>query len=237
VTTLIKTCRSERKAEDNRQVVTNADQLLAPSLSTLRSHFVTICHHYFCVFMTAISILEIWAHKNHRNLAWEKSESLCKIIECVGLRAHWRRCCRFFWFLPLSRLGLATCLAPRAKRIPTVTRRLQQAKTPRQCPCLLVWIWGLTKAKAPAPWGLIRPRVPRPVIPCLCPHSRKWPPGALNELRSLRREQALCTIIRRACPLAPMRRAVSFQPPRPLQEEITLSLILCIAKQVAFPVL
>jgi hypothetical protein len=29
VTTLIKTCRSERKAEDNQQVVSTADQLLA----------------------------------------------------------------------------------------------------------------------------------------------------------------------------------------------------------------
>jgi hypothetical protein len=39
VTTLVKTCRSERKTEDNQQVVTNADQLLAPSLSTLSSRF------------------------------------------------------------------------------------------------------------------------------------------------------------------------------------------------------
>jgi len=53
VTTLIKTCRSERKAEDNQQVVTNADQLLAPSLSTLSSRFATICHNHYYVFMTA----------------------------------------------------------------------------------------------------------------------------------------------------------------------------------------
>jgi len=53
VTTLIKTCRSERKAEDNQQVVTNADQLLAPSLSPLSSRFATICHNYYYVFMTA----------------------------------------------------------------------------------------------------------------------------------------------------------------------------------------
>jgi hypothetical protein len=53
VTTLIKTCRSERKAEDNQQVVSNADQLLAPSLSTLSSRFATICHNYYYVFMTA----------------------------------------------------------------------------------------------------------------------------------------------------------------------------------------
>src|SRR5579864_3982198 len=38
VTTLIETCRSERKAEDNQRVVTNADQPLAPSLWTLNSH-------------------------------------------------------------------------------------------------------------------------------------------------------------------------------------------------------
>jgi hypothetical protein len=53
VTTLIKTCRSKRKAQDNQQVVSNADQLLAPSLSTLRSRFATICHNYYYVFMTA----------------------------------------------------------------------------------------------------------------------------------------------------------------------------------------
>ncbi len=53
VTTLIKTCRSERKAEHNQQVVTNPDQLLAPSLSPLSSRFVTICHNYYYVFMTA----------------------------------------------------------------------------------------------------------------------------------------------------------------------------------------
>jgi hypothetical protein len=35
---------SERKTEDDQQVVTNADQLLVPSLSTLSSRFATICH-------------------------------------------------------------------------------------------------------------------------------------------------------------------------------------------------
>ena len=44
VTTLIKTCRSEREAEDYQQVVSTANQLLAPSLSHLSSHFATICH-------------------------------------------------------------------------------------------------------------------------------------------------------------------------------------------------
>jgi hypothetical protein len=57
VTTLIKTCRSERKAEDNQQVVTSADQLLAPSF--LSSPFVTICHNYYYVFMTAARLA--WA--------------------------------------------------------------------------------------------------------------------------------------------------------------------------------
>jgi hypothetical protein len=33
------------RAADNQQVVTNADQLLAPSLSTLSSGFATICHN------------------------------------------------------------------------------------------------------------------------------------------------------------------------------------------------
>jgi len=53
VTTLIKTCRSGRKAEDNQQVVTTADQQLAPSLSTLGSRFAMICHNYYYFFMTA----------------------------------------------------------------------------------------------------------------------------------------------------------------------------------------
>jgi hypothetical protein len=53
VTALIKTCWSERKAEDNRQIVTDADQLLAPSLSILSSRFGTTCRNYYYVFMTA----------------------------------------------------------------------------------------------------------------------------------------------------------------------------------------
>ena len=60
VTTLIKTCRSERKAEDNQQVVSNADRLLAPSLSPLSSRFGTICHNYYYVLMTAERLP--WAH-------------------------------------------------------------------------------------------------------------------------------------------------------------------------------
>jgi hypothetical protein len=59
VTTLIKTCRSERKAEDYQQVVSTADQLLAPSLSHLSSRFATICHNYYYVFMTAAPALSV----------------------------------------------------------------------------------------------------------------------------------------------------------------------------------
>jgi hypothetical protein len=52
VTTLINTCRSERKAEDYQQVVSTADQPLAPSSSHLSSRFAIICHNYYYVFMT-----------------------------------------------------------------------------------------------------------------------------------------------------------------------------------------
>ena len=53
MTNLIKTFRSERIAEDNQQLLSNADQPLALSLSTLSSRFATICHNYFYVFTTA----------------------------------------------------------------------------------------------------------------------------------------------------------------------------------------
>jgi hypothetical protein len=53
VAALLKTCWSERKTEDNRQVGAIAGQLLAPSLSILSSRFATICQHYYYVFMTA----------------------------------------------------------------------------------------------------------------------------------------------------------------------------------------
>ena len=39
-------------ASAKQQVVNNADQLLAPSLSHLSSRFATICHNYYYVFMT-----------------------------------------------------------------------------------------------------------------------------------------------------------------------------------------
>jgi hypothetical protein len=67
LTTLIKSCRSERKAEDYQQVVTNADQLLAPSLSPLSSRFATICHNYYYAFMTpghACASVAIMIHRN-----------------------------------------------------------------------------------------------------------------------------------------------------------------------------
>src|SRR5713226_7223633 len=45
LSTFIKTCRSERKAEENQQVVTTSDQLLAPSSSPLSRLFAAICHN------------------------------------------------------------------------------------------------------------------------------------------------------------------------------------------------
>src|SRR6266481_7176804 len=52
LSTFIKTCRSERKAGENQQVVTTSDQLLAPSSSPLSRHFAPICHNWYYVFMT-----------------------------------------------------------------------------------------------------------------------------------------------------------------------------------------
>jgi hypothetical protein len=43
---IITICRSERKAGENQQVVPNADQLLAPSLSALIGLLVTSCQNY-----------------------------------------------------------------------------------------------------------------------------------------------------------------------------------------------
>ncbi len=45
LSTFIKTCRSERKAGENQQVVTTSDQLFAPSSSPLSRHFAPICHN------------------------------------------------------------------------------------------------------------------------------------------------------------------------------------------------
>src|SRR6267142_1399108 len=52
LSTFIKTCRSERKAGENQQVVTTSDQLLAPSSSPLSRFFAAICHNYYYVSMT-----------------------------------------------------------------------------------------------------------------------------------------------------------------------------------------
>src|SRR6202007_149145 len=53
LSTLIRTCRSERKAGENQQVVTTSDQLLAPSSSPLSRLFAMICHNKNYDFMTA----------------------------------------------------------------------------------------------------------------------------------------------------------------------------------------
>ncbi len=45
LSTFIKTCRSERKAGENQQVVATSDQLLAPSSSPLSRLFAAICHN------------------------------------------------------------------------------------------------------------------------------------------------------------------------------------------------
>src|SRR6266403_981931 len=74
VTTLIKTCRSGRKAEDNQQVVTTADQQLAPSLSTLSSRFAMICHNYY-FFMTAARLP--WARTIRLQQLYQSLPLLC----------------------------------------------------------------------------------------------------------------------------------------------------------------
>src|SRR6266853_619009 len=45
LTTLIRTCRSERKARENQQLVINGDKLLTPFSSPLSSRFAAICHN------------------------------------------------------------------------------------------------------------------------------------------------------------------------------------------------
>jgi hypothetical protein len=45
LTTLIRTCRSERKAGENQQLVTNGDKLLTPLSSPLSRGFAAICHN------------------------------------------------------------------------------------------------------------------------------------------------------------------------------------------------
>src|SRR5882762_3050836 len=45
LTALIRTCRSERKARENQQLVINGDKLLTPFSSPLSRRFATICHN------------------------------------------------------------------------------------------------------------------------------------------------------------------------------------------------
>jgi hypothetical protein len=45
LSTLIRTCRSGRKARENQQLVINGDKLLTPFSSPLNSRFGTICHN------------------------------------------------------------------------------------------------------------------------------------------------------------------------------------------------
>jgi hypothetical protein len=45
LSTFIKTCRSEREAGENQEVVTTSGQLLAPFSSSLSRLFAAICHN------------------------------------------------------------------------------------------------------------------------------------------------------------------------------------------------
>ena len=45
LSTFIKTCRSERKAEENQQVVIDGDELLTPFSSPLSTRFAAIYHN------------------------------------------------------------------------------------------------------------------------------------------------------------------------------------------------
>jgi hypothetical protein len=52
LTALIRTCRSEREARENQQLVIDGDKLLTPFSSALSGRFTTICHNYYSIFMT-----------------------------------------------------------------------------------------------------------------------------------------------------------------------------------------
>jgi hypothetical protein len=45
LTALIRTCRSERKARENQQLVINGDKLLTPFSSALSGRFTASCHN------------------------------------------------------------------------------------------------------------------------------------------------------------------------------------------------
>jgi len=47
LSTLIRTCRSDRKARENQQLVMNGDKLLTPFSSPLSRGFAAICHNYY----------------------------------------------------------------------------------------------------------------------------------------------------------------------------------------------
>src|SRR5580704_3726799 len=52
LSTLIRTCRSDRKARENQQLVMNGDKLLTPFSSPLSRGFAAICHNYYYISMT-----------------------------------------------------------------------------------------------------------------------------------------------------------------------------------------
>src|SRR6266436_4382542 len=51
LSTLIRTCRSDRKARENQQLVMNGDKLLTPFSSPLSRGFAAICHNYYYAFL------------------------------------------------------------------------------------------------------------------------------------------------------------------------------------------
>jgi hypothetical protein len=49
---LIRTCRSDRKAGENQQLVVSDAKLLTPFSSPLSEGFAAICHNYYYISMT-----------------------------------------------------------------------------------------------------------------------------------------------------------------------------------------
>jgi hypothetical protein len=52
LSTLIRTCRSDRKARENQQLVINGNKLLTLFSSPLSKGFAAICHNYYYISMT-----------------------------------------------------------------------------------------------------------------------------------------------------------------------------------------
>src|SRR5438552_4765579 len=52
LSTLVRTCRSDRKVRENQQLVINGDKLLTPFSSPLSRGFAAICHNYYYISMT-----------------------------------------------------------------------------------------------------------------------------------------------------------------------------------------